>query len=202
MKVRVLCDLWRGRPSLALAHVGEGIADETATSWSPHTGPLLVLAARAAADVAQADPSRLPELTTTVSRWQRQWSQDPFAPDAPHAATPAARSTWRAELARLTSTAQVAHWTGAAQQWDLVGRPHDAAYCRWRAAELALQEGEGTLAARLLRRAHAQARGHVPLLRTIERLTEALPRDAPAPAPRRAHGSLVPATTLVAREHR
>lgn len=201
VKVRVLCDLWRGLPSLALVHAGEGIADETAT-WSPHTGPLLVLAARAAADVAQAEPSRLPELRATMSGWQRQWSHDPFAPDAPHAATPATRSTWRAELARLTSTAQVAHWTGAAQQWDLVSRPHDAAYCRWRAAELALQQGEGTLAPRLLRRAHAQARGHVPLLQATERLVETLPRRVPVPVPRRAHGSLASATTLIAREHR
>ena len=68
----------------------------------------------------------------------------------------------------------MADWAGAAEQWDLVGRPHDAAYCRWRAAELALQEGEGALAGRLLRRAHAQARGHVPLLGAIDRCRAAL----------------------------
>lgn len=200
--VQAMCDLWRGLPFLALVHVGDGIADEETTSWSPHTGALLVLGARAAADVARADPSRLPELTITVSIWQRQWSQDPFAPDAPHAATPALRSTWRAELARLTGTAQGVHWTGAAEQWDLIGRPHDAAYCRWRAAEVALQEGGDALAARLLRRAHAQARGHVPLLRGIERFSEALHHGIPAPAPGRGPGSLAPTTTLVAREHR
>ena len=174
MTVRALCDLWRGLPARALVHIGDGIADETATSWSPYTGSLLVLAARAAADVAQADPARRLALTDRLATWQRQWSFDPLSPDATHAAAPATRSTWRAELARLAGTARVTHWTGAAEQWDLVGRPHDAAYCRWRAAEIALREGHGTLAARLLRRAHAQARGHVPLLREIDRCREAL----------------------------
>ncbi|HEY0645684.1 MAG TPA: AAA family ATPase, partial [Nocardioides sp.] len=48
--VQALCDLWRGLPAHALDHIGNGIAGETATSWSPYTGSLLVLAARAAAD--------------------------------------------------------------------------------------------------------------------------------------------------------
>lgn len=199
--VQALCDLWRGLPAVALDHIGAGIADESATSWSPYTGALLILAARAAADVAQVDPARRPELTSTLAAWRAQWSEDPFSPDAPHAATSASRSTWRAELGRLTGTARVVHWAGAAEQWDLVGRPHDAAYCRWRAAELALHEGESALAGRLLRRAHAQARGHSPLLGVIDQCRAALPHGVPVPAPG-APGPLTPATVLIARQHR
>jgi hypothetical protein len=174
LTVEALCDLWRGLPARALVRIGDGIADETATSWSPYTGSLLLLAARAAADVAQSDPARRDALADRLAGWHRQFSPDPLSPDAPHAAASATRSTWRAELARLAGTAPVTHWTGAAGQWDLVGRPHEAAYCRWRAAEVARREGQGTLAARLLRRAHAQARGHVPLLAAIDRCREDL----------------------------
>jgi hypothetical protein len=175
LTVQVLCDLWRGLPARALVRIGDGIADETATSWSPYTGSLLLLAARAAADVARSDPARRQALADRVDGWHRQFSPDPLSPDATHAAASATRSAWRAELARLAGTAHVTHWTGAAEQWDLVGRPHEAAYCRWRAAEVALRDGQGTLATRLLRRAHAQARGHVPLLAAIDRCRADVP---------------------------
>ena len=81
---------------------------------------------------------------------------------------PATYATWRAELARLDGTATATQWTEAADLWDRIRRSHDAGYCRWRAAELSLADGQRTIAARLLRRAHANARGHVPLLRRIE----------------------------------
>lgn len=199
LTVRALCDLWRGLPAQALDRIDHGIAGETATSWSPYTGSLLILAARAAADVAQVDPARRPALAERLSGWQRQWSPDPLSPDATHAAAPAARSTWRAELGRLSGTARVPDWTGAAEQWDLVGRPYDAAYCRWRAAELALRQGDTTRAARLLRRAHAQAHGHVPLLQVVDRSRDAL-LVGPTATRRRGSVPLVPAASLVAKQ--
>jgi hypothetical protein len=55
----------------------------------------------------------------------------------------------------------------AATAWGHLGRPHAAAYCRWRAAQVALREGRGVVAARLLRRAASDAREHVPLSRAI-----------------------------------
>jgi hypothetical protein len=181
--VRASCDLWRGLPAQALDRIGAGIAGETVTSSSPFTGSLLCLAARAAADVAEADPTRRAALAAQLVTWQQQWSTDPLDPDALHAAAPAARSTWRAELARLHRVERLEHWVGAADQWDLVGRPHEAAYARWRAAGVALQEGRGALAARLLRRAHAQAHGHVPLIGLIDR-TRAGAAAQPRPAVR------------------
>ena len=180
--VRASCDLWRGLPAEALDRIGTGIDGETVTSWSPYTGSLLCLAARAAADVAEADPARRTVLGAQLAAWHEQWSTDPLAPEAVHAAAAATRSTWRAELARLHGFARLEHWVGAAEQWDLVGRPHEAAYARWRAAGLALREGRGTLARRVLRRAHAQARGHVPLLRVIEQTGATMPAPASSPS--------------------
>lgn len=194
--VEALCDLWRDEPAIALTRIGQGIASLTATSWSPYTGTLLTLAARAAADLAAtanlattantaatASPGRRPpatdpatDLSSALSAglsarlrgWRAQWSEDPFGPAAPHVAMPATHAVWRAELARLDGTATVAQWSEAADLWDPIRRPHDAAYCRWRAGELAVAQGQPRAATRLLRHAHANARGHVPLLRSIE----------------------------------
>ena len=58
-------------------------------------------------------------------------------------------------------------WTLAASAWDKLTRPHDAAYCRWRAGQAALATGQATVAVKLLRRAATDAREHVPLLAAI-----------------------------------
>ena len=192
VNVRASCDLWRGLPAQALDRIGSGIAGETVTSWSPYTGSLLCLAARAAADVAEADPTRRAALATRLAGWQQQWSADPLAPEAAHAAAPATRSTWRAELARLHGLSRLEHWVGAAEQWDLVGRPHEAAYARWRAAEVALRDGHPQLARRLLRRSHAQARGHVPLVAAIDRTRARMPVTASVAPPRAGSPSRTP----------
>jgi len=54
-------------------------------------------------------------------------------------------------------------WAETARRWDRLGRLPDAAYCRWRGAQVALTAGQGTIALRLLRRAAREAREHVPL---------------------------------------
>ena len=77
-----------------------------------------------------------------------------------------ARAT-AAELARAGTTATIDHWARAAAAWDRLARPHDAAYCRWRAAQCAQRMGQGMLAERLLRRAARDAAEHVPLSRAI-----------------------------------
>jgi hypothetical protein len=58
-------------------------------------------------------------------------------------------------------------WVAAATEWDRINRPHDAAYSRWRAAQVALATGQATMAATLLRRAARDARENVPLLDDI-----------------------------------
>ena len=57
--------------------------------------------------------------------------------------------------------------TGEAGIWDRLHRPHDAAYYRWRGAQAAIANGQGTIAAKLLRRAARDAREHVPLASVI-----------------------------------
>ena len=94
---------------------------------------------------------------------------DPFAPAGELAARTALQRTWNAELARLSGEQTIEIWVAAASEWDKVTRPHDSAYCRWRAAEVALPTGQATLAQRLLNRASRDAREHVPLLAAIRR---------------------------------
>jgi hypothetical protein len=74
-----------------------------------------------------------------------------------------------AELARLDRADRADQWISAATSWDRLGRPHDAAYCRWRAAQAGLRLGEGTVATRLLKRAATDARQHVPLCEAVAR---------------------------------
>ena len=92
---------------------------------------------------------------------------DPFGERATDAAIPAHAASWRAELARIDGTATVEVWRRAAAEWDRLVRPHDSAYCRWRAAQVALRDGQGTIATRLLKRARTDARQHAPLTDAI-----------------------------------
>jgi hypothetical protein len=170
--------LWRGDPLGAvglLAPVFEHADAEPAnqaTSVIPSTNPdpgsvggLLVLLARAAADAAEATPQRRPELQETTRDVVKQhpdvFDADGFPGDL------AAHGQFEAEQARLHKRATVDLWVQAARDWDRVQRPHDAAYCRWRAGQLALESGHRTAAAKLLRRAAQDAKEHVPLAAAI-----------------------------------
>lgn len=81
-----------------------------------------------------------------------------------------------AELARCDGSEAVDHWIRTAAAWDQLTRPHDAAYCRWRAAQVARRKGHGTLASRLAKRAATEARGHVPLSAAIAGTTTGVRR--------------------------
>ena len=85
---------------------------------------------------------------------------------------PAWEALWHAELARITQSDTVSAWADAATTWDQLDRPHDAAYCRWRGAQAALRQDQGTLGRRLLRRAATDARTHIPLRLAINATTE------------------------------
>ena len=79
---------------------------------------------------------------------------------------PQRRPGW---LARHDGVGTPALWTATASRWDDLHRPHDAAYARWRAAQCALRDGQGTVAQRLLRRAATDAGEHVLLVEAIDR---------------------------------
>ena len=93
---------------------------------------------------------------------------------------PAQAASWQAETARLAGQPALELWATAAARGNSLSRPHDAAYCRWRGAQVALATGQGTIAVRLLRRAAREAREHVPLSTAIAETTERT-RRAPHP---------------------
>jgi hypothetical protein len=125
--------------------------------------PGLVAAARAAADLrGPADAGRARATHAQhVDFFQRSGLPEPGQQAEPYLGVHSA--AWAVEVARLTGDATVDQWVRVAHDWDNLGRPHDAAYCRWRAAQRALADGQGTLAANLLARAARDAREHVPL---------------------------------------
>jgi len=92
---------------------------------------------------------------------------DPLSDDGQIACHTAMAAQWEAELGRLAGRPDTEPWTLAAAEWDKWTHPHDAAYCRWRGAQAALAQGQGTVAARLLKRAAMDAREHHPLSQAI-----------------------------------
>jgi tetratricopeptide (TPR) repeat protein/transcriptional regulator with XRE-family HTH domain len=156
--------LWSGRPAEAweaLHDPLEAMLDNrgVADFW---LGFLFL--ARAGADLAaQGEPATTAELVEL----RRRALVDPLDPGRGPPVRVAAGLMWDAELRRLAGTDDAKTWGWAGSAWDLHGRPHQAAYCRWRAAQCAIRDGERTLAARQLSRAAADAREHVPLSEAI-----------------------------------
>jgi tetratricopeptide (TPR) repeat protein len=163
--------IWAEKPRGALKLLEpllERIADSEEVQL---VGSLLLLTARAAADVGPTGNSRASIQADTLEHIRSTARDDPFGARAGPLA-PAGALTYSAELGRLGGDQRVDAWLTAATEWDRLSRPHEAAYCRWRAAEIALREGQATTAARLLKRAATDAREHVPLLAAIRHAPE------------------------------
>jgi hypothetical protein len=170
-------ELWCCRPSAALDRLLAHL-DRTISAGEPRPGEgVFVLTARAAADVVggTAGPGRRRRREALIARLAETRSAADDLPSDPCCACDAAQqadtATYAAEMARLADRQTVGLWMGAAAEWDKLDRPHDAAYCRWRAAQVALATGQATRATALLRRAARQAREHVPLLEAIAAAT-------------------------------
>lgn len=162
-----LLHVWSAEPGVALELIESSLRVPDHIEVNGETGQMLVLAARAAADLAaQGSYTSGAVLDRRVRGLHVAVHHDPFCSGAVPADLHAAPQ-WVAELARLNGNESVKHWGRAAGAWDRLDRPHDAAYCRWRGAQVALREGQGTVAARLLKRAAADAREHVPLAEAI-----------------------------------
>ena len=125
----------------------------------------LVGAARAVA--AEAEATGLPSPRRSALHALLEQSSLDGSRATGDAFVDAHRVAARSELARHDGVGTAAQWAQAAGCWDALHRPHDAAYARWRAARCALREGQGTVAARLLKKAAADAREHVPLTQAI-----------------------------------
>ncbi len=163
-------ELWLQQPDRALRRLLAMAGDEP-SKGPGELGCFACHLARAAADLAARERTSLEgrrilerDVRAAVSRL----ALDPFAENAVPSDR-VARATWEAELARLGLSETVEHWVVAAAAWQAAGRPHDAAYCRWRAAQVAMDTRQAALATKLLRRATREAREHVPLLRAIEK---------------------------------
>ena len=128
---------------------------------------MLAHAARAAADIADADP-------TTDRRKLEQRLREAAEESASFVAHPArvlcaaAGLTFDAELARLRHSGEEPAWRAAKDIWATYGVPHHAAYGGWRLAECLLASGRRSAAETELATAHLAAEGHVPMRTEME----------------------------------
>ena len=196
---RCRLDLWRGEVAVPAGAV-VSLERYCRTDGAPFAGELFVLLLRAGADVAErarasGDHDLLAGAADVAARLadlRAAATVDPLADRVVPANAHADLLCWQAETSRLRGESDVAAWQRAVQAWDGLGRPHRAAYARWRQAEAVL-DGGSTRApvAGLLRAAATQAAGHVPQSRAISdlarrariRLTEA-DNGAPPAEPR------------------
>ncbi len=156
--------LWAGRPSEAITRLDLALDLVSTNDLALESARLLSFRARAEADlVRSADAPERDAALMRVEQMGAACTADPFGPRAYGADLAAHTATWRSELQRITGRDSVGLWADAGAEWEALTRPHDAAYCRWRAAQVALRGGLGTVAARLLKRAASDAREHVPL---------------------------------------
>jgi hypothetical protein len=125
------------------------------------------MAARGAAEAATSQGPESDAQVTHVRDLVSRTSHRIPRPDKRDPHIQAHLATAEAETFRAEDRAHIDQWARAAAAWDVLGRPHDAAYCRWRGAQAAFREGQGTLAIRLLNRAKTDARHHVPLSSAI-----------------------------------
>ena len=159
-------ELWCGRPAAAWARTTAVLRESLTTDAAAWSSGVLAVAARAAAEVADADlrgPRRRHDLGAELRDLHHSARHDPFEASPVRADRPAHAAAWKAECARLAGRPSLELWVESARQWERLGHPHDAGYARWRGAQLALGAGDGTTAMRLLRRAAREAREHVPL---------------------------------------
>ena len=177
--------LWAGRPEDALATSIRGLegADPTTLSWYPIR--LIRIAARAAAEVAEAGRARRD--TALVDTARTAWATIAGLIDAARAAdafgrlTDGALAQVDAELAvieaegrRIEDASQVDAWRAAVEGAVVDGRPPMLAYVRWRLAEALLLAGDRGGATEELRGAHgiAVGLGAEPMRRSLESLAQ------------------------------
>ena len=175
--------LWAGRPEEALRTSMRGLegADPTTLSWYPIR--LIRIAARAAAEVAEA--GRAGRDATLVKTAVAAWATIAGLIDAARDANAFGRLSGGAlaqvdaELAvidaegrRIDDAPQVDAWRTAVERTVADGRPYMVAYGRWRLAEALLVAGDRAGATEELRRAHgiAEGLGAEPMRRALESL--------------------------------
>jgi DNA-binding CsgD family transcriptional regulator len=167
--VGATAQLWQGRPGIAWERIERVWTIVRDSSVAAYAGRMLALAARAAADLAGAEPQADRE---QVARelLERARQSGCFAPHPARVLGAAYGTTFAAELARLARTGEEPAWRAAQDTWAGHGVPHQAAYAGWRLAVCLLDRGRRNDGHSELVAAYAAAKQHEPLRREIEAL--------------------------------
>jgi DNA-binding CsgD family transcriptional regulator/tetratricopeptide (TPR) repeat protein len=166
-------ELWAGDPHSAYRRTTELLRLAAPTRESKFMGASLVLAARAAADLADlgagaTKPRNVGVDGADLNALRAAMVEDPLAPRRVPPNAAAHHAAWEAERTRLRGESSAASWDQAASEWDRLDRPHRAAYCRWRQADALLTRRETRAqATTALQRGAEQARRHIPLTTVI-----------------------------------
>jgi DNA-binding CsgD family transcriptional regulator len=154
------------------------------TDLARMTARLFALAARAYADLAQADLRRTGSAATELDKLLNLAARatiDPFAGPMPITA-PADGLLMRAERARAAGHPAPDIWDQAAASFDALERPHRAEYARLRQAEtLFAMRGHQAQAVDALQLAATRATQHVPLTQAINDLAHRARIHLPRP---------------------
>ena len=163
VEARGLHEVWTGDPGAGLRAVLSALRGRHDEIAPGTVGDLLLLASRAAADMCAAAPADERRVAArSLDAFRAGLHHDPFEPSAV-LADRAAAPQWAAELGRLHGEDHLDTWLAAVRTWDGLRRPHEAAYCRWRAAQVALRERPGHRRCAPAQGAARDAREHVPL---------------------------------------
>lgn len=160
--------LWRGVPIDARAAAARGLEQLARSEEHAHGIALCWFGLWAEADIATRaratrDEDAVKEAVALGEAllMKAQELQGPEGPLGPPTGPWAdgVVPTLEAERIRLAGDADPKVWRRAAENWDALGDPFRAAYCRWRAAEAALVTGARAEAAGDLREAQEAASG-------------------------------------------
>jgi DNA-binding CsgD family transcriptional regulator/tetratricopeptide (TPR) repeat protein len=188
---RMLIALWRGEPGEAESIARQELTELADTEEHALAADLLMLLARAEADIA-TQPPHAKHRNIDGEPWSQHhlagMAADPFADHPWHRSRPAQKLTFIAEQARRALTNKPHLWAAATAAWAELGMPHKAAYTGWRQAEAMLTDkvDPAALQALLTQALHA-ATQHKPLSAHIRNLARAarVSLDVPEPAPPR-----------------
>jgi hypothetical protein len=176
---RAELDLWLRQPQQALDQILAVLEALGTARDSRRSGQLLLIGSRAFADLMEepnADKrakarrgSR--KIARDVESFHVQMPEDPFALGPLRPTGDADGLLWQAELGRSGGSNDPLPWQETAEAYERYGRPHPAAYARWRQAEnLVIDRRTFDEASAVLRSAARQAHQHAPLLAAISRL--------------------------------
>jgi DNA-binding CsgD family transcriptional regulator/tetratricopeptide (TPR) repeat protein len=188
---RMLIALWRGEPEEAESIARQELTELAETEEHALAADLLVLLARAEADIA-TQPPHAKHRDIDGGSWSEhhlgRMAADPFADHPWHRSRPAQKATFIAEQARRALTNKPHLWAAATAAWAELGMPHKAAYTGWRQAEAMLADKvDPTAMQAVLAQALHAADQHKPLSAHIRNLARAarVSLDLPEPAPPR-----------------